>query len=216
MSELYRPIKILLADDHEVLRDGFQVMMKKQFDVEIIGEASNGEDLVRQAHQKHPDVIVTDIEMPLMSGIEATIRLTKELPEIGIIAFSVHNEESLILDMLKAGALGYIHKTAGKDQVMEAIKTVSKGHPYYCNETNNILKASRQKNKNKVVLTEKELLIIQLICKECSNIDISQQLSLSKRTIEDYRERIMEKINAKNAVGIVLYAIKNRIFQFNS
>src|SRR5665647_608961 len=116
MTKLYSPIKIILADDHDVLRDGFHALLKKQNDIEIIGEARNGEQLINLTRRLQPDVIITDIMMPVKTGIEATREIATEFPAIGIIAFSMYNEEGLIVDMLKAGANGYILKSSGRDE----------------------------------------------------------------------------------------------------
>ncbi len=219
MANLYVPIRIIFADDHEVLRDGFQGMMKKQVDIEIISEAKNGEELIRLTRQLQPDIIVTDIQMPVINGIDATRSITKDFPIIGIIAFSMYNEEGLIVDMLKAGAKGYILKSARKEEIIAAIKCVHKGGSYYCKETEFIISGIRAKNraltKDKIGprFSDKEIIIIKLICQEFSNQEIAGKLGLSKRTIEGYREQIMEKANARNTAGVVLYAIKNKIYE---
>src|SRR5215207_1311812 len=122
------PIRIVLADDHEIFRDGFKVMIKKQPSVQLVGEAANGEELIALTSQLRPDVIITDIKMPVMDGIEATKRLTADFPEIGIIALSMFDEENLIVEMLEAGAKGYLLKNAHKDEILEAIKTVDRNH----------------------------------------------------------------------------------------
>ncbi len=221
MPKLYVPIKIIFADDHEVLRDGFHVMMKKQVDIEVVGEAKNGEQLITITRLLQPDVIVTDIQMPGINGIDATREITKEFPIIGIIAFSMYNEEGLIIDMLKAGAKGYILKSSAKEEIIAAIKSVHKGQPYYCKETNHIISGIQAKNKaltkndKEVHFSGKEIIIMKLICQEKSNQEMALILGLSKRTIEGYRENIIEKTNAKNTAGIVLYAIKNKIHDIN-
>ena len=116
------PIRIILADDHEIFRDGFKAMLKKQPSVELIGEASDGEELVEVTRQLNPDVVVTDIKMPRMDGLQATRILSKEFPQIGIIALSMIDEENLIIDMMEAGAKGYLLKNAHKNEIIEAIK----------------------------------------------------------------------------------------------
>lgn len=216
------PIKIVLADDHEIFRDGFRVMIKKQPSVVLAGEASNGEELIDLAHKLSPDVVVTDIKMPKLDGLEATKRLTSELPGIGIIALSMSDEENLIVDMLEAGAKGYLLKNAHKEEIIEAIKTVKMGQSYYCNDTSLKLAEMIGKSRHGQVLrnkkpefTEKDLEVIRCICQQMSNKEIASQLHLSIRTIEGYRDRIQEKIGARNAAGIVVYAIKNKIYQVN-
>lgn len=216
MTKLYSPIRLLFADDHEVLREGFQSMMKKQSDIELVDEAMDGRQLVKLAGDVMPDIIITDIMMPEMNGIEATIEIIKQFPAIGVIAFSMVNEENLIVDMLKAGAKGYLLKSAGKEEVIAAVKSVYRGESYYCRETSRILSGIRAKSPTrKPRFSETEIMIIKLICKELSNQEIGHILNRSRRTIEGYREQILEKIRAKNTAGIVLYAVKNKIFEYH-
>ena len=214
------PIRIVLADDHEIFRDGFRVMIKKQPSVHLIGEASNGEELIKITHQLKPDVIVTDIKMPKVDGIEATKQLSNDFPYIGIIALSMFDEENLIVEMLEAGAKGYLLKNAHKDEIIEAIKEVNNNHTYYCNDTSaklaNLITKSKFRPAMKIVkpeFSEKEIAIIRYICQQLSNKEIANNLNLSIRTIEGYRDRILEKIDARNAAGIVVYAIKNNIYK---
>lgn len=219
MTKTQAPIKIVLADDHEIFRDGFRVMIKKQPSVQLIGEASNGEELVKLSLELKPDVVITDIRMPVMDGVEATKKLNELLPQAGIIALSMFDEEHLIVEMLEAGAKGYLLKNAHKDEIMEAIRTVDRNQTYYCNNTSaklaNLIAKSTFRSFTKAAkpeFSEKELSVIRCICQEMSNKEIAQHLNLSIRTIEGYRDRILEKVGAKNAAGIVVYAIKNNIY----
>lgn len=216
----YIPIDIILADDHEIFRDGFAVMLKKITEINLAGEASNGEELIKLMRTLKPQVIVTDIKMPKMDGIEATKRLKKEFPSVGIIALSMFDEENLIVDMLEAGAKGYLLKNAHKTEIIAAIKSVYKDEPYYCKDTSHKLaqmiaksRFNPYKKRPKIEFSEKEIAIINLICGEYSNKEIADKLILSKRTVEGYREKILEKIDAKNTAGIVVYAIKNNIYK---
>lgn len=216
----YIPIDIILADDHEIFRDGFAVMLTKIPEINLLGEASNGEELIKLMRTLKPEVIVTDIKMPKMDGIEATKRLKKEFPSVGIIALSMFDEENLIVDMLEAGAKGYLLKNAHKTEIIAAIKSVYKDEPYYCRETSHKLaqmiaksRFNPYKKRAKIEFSEKEIAIINLICGEYSNKEIADKLILSKRTVEGYREKILEKIDGKNTAGIVVYAIKNNIYK---
>ena len=220
MDRISRPIQVILADDHEIFRDGFNVLIKKNRKVEILGEASNGQELVDIARKLKPDVIITDIKMPVQNGIEATLQLTREMPEIGIIALSMFDEESLIVEMLEAGARGYLLKNAHKDEIVAAIEAVYRHQSYYCKDTTRKLsKMIAESNYNpfrkieKPAFTEKEIVVIRMICEEYSNQEIADFLKLSRRTIEGYRENILGKINARNTAGIVVYAIKNKLFE---
>lgn len=213
------PIKIVLADDHEIFRDGFRVMLKKQPHIELIGEAGNGDELIGITKQLKPDVVITDIKMPKMDGITATKFLSQAFPHIGIIALSMFDEENLIVDMMEAGASGYLLKNAHKNEIIAAIETVYNGSTYYCMHTSSklahLIGKSKFNPKDKIPrahFSDTELKIIQMICKEFTNKEIAQRLDLSTRTIEGYRERIQDKMNVKNAAGIVIYAIRNSLF----
>lgn len=216
----YPPVRIVLADDHEIFRDGFRIMLKKQKEIQLVGEAENGRELIQITESLNPDVIITDIKMPIMDGINATRKLSQLYPDKSIIAFSMFDEDSLIVDMLEAGARGYLLKNAAKTEVFDAIKTVYNGGTYYCHNTSLKLaqligksKFNPYKNSAKPAFNDRELTVIRYICQEFANKEISKKMNLSIRTIEGYREKIQEKIDAKNTAGIVVYAIKNGIFK---
>jgi DNA-binding NarL/FixJ family response regulator len=217
---LYLPIRVILADDHEIFRDGFQTMLKKQTEVEMVGEAENGKELLELTAKLNPDTIITDIKMPLMDGIEATKILSERFPHIGIITLSMFDEDNLVVDMLEAGAKGYLIKNAPKHEIFEAIKTVYNGGTYYCHHTSNKLAQMIAKSKfnpykkiPKIEFTERETEIIKLICSELSNKEMASKLNLSVRTVEGYRDKIQEKMDVRNTAGIVVFAIKNGIFK---
>lgn len=213
-------ISIVIADDHELLRDGFRVMLKKYPDIKLLGEAENGKSLIDLVQKVKPDVVLTDIKMPEMDGIEATRMLLKKNPGIRIIALSMFDEENLIIDMLEAGARGYLLKNSHKDEIMDAIRLVHYGQTFYCKTTSAKLVSMIAKSKfnpHKKTpapdFTEREIQIIKLVCEQLSNKEIADRLNLSVRTIEGYREKIQEKMEVKNTAGIVVYAIKKSIFQ---
>lgn len=222
MTKLPTPINIVLADDHPVFRDGFGVMLNKQSEVKMIGEAADGEELIQLCEALNPDVVITDIKMPKLDGIEATKRLTEALPHIGIIALSMFDEETRIVDMLEAGAKGYLLKNAPKTEIIEAIKAVNEGKMYYCSHTTEKLAQMIAKSSynpyhkiKKPEFSEKEIAVIHLICQQYAEKEIAEKLHLSIRTIEGYREKILEKMDVKNTAGIVVYAIKNGIYEIN-
>lgn len=220
MNSTLNKIRIVLADDHEIFRDGFNVMLKKQKEIELTGEAENGLDLIELVGKVQPDVILTDIKMPRMDGIEATRILSQKFPHINIIALSMFDDEHLIIDMLEAGAKGYLLKNAHKYEILEAVKAVYYQETYYCHHTTHKLaemiaksRFNPYKQKKKIEFTNKEKEVIHLICRQFSNKEMANELKLSTRTIEGYREKIMEKMNARNTAGIVVYAIKNNIYR---
>lgn len=213
-------INIIMADDHEIFRDGFAVMFRRSADIKLLGDARNGRQLITMVEKYNPDVVLTDIKMPDLDGVEATRIITASFPQIGIIALSMFDDDNLIIDMLEAGARGYLLKNAHKKEIVEAIRTVNKNEHYYCNHSSAKLAAmiassrfNPNKELRKIVFTEKETEVMKLICKEFSTREISEAMHLSGRTIEGYREKILEKTHARNTAGIVVYAIRHGIFK---
>jgi DNA-binding NarL/FixJ family response regulator len=218
-DKLYAPIRVMIADDHEVYREGFRVMLKKPAEFEVVGEAEDGLELLELAGKLQPEVIVTDIKMPKLDGVQATRRITELYPHIGIIAISMFDDDHLIVAMLEAGARGYLLKNAGKNEVFEAIKTVYRQETYYCHHTSGKLaqmiaksRFNPHRKRPKAEFNEKEKAVIRLICQEYSNKEMAAMLYHSVRTIEGYREKIQEKMGVRNTAGIVVYAIKNGIY----
>ncbi|MBL7702600.1 MAG: response regulator transcription factor [Ferruginibacter sp.] len=211
-------IKLIIADDHEIFRDGFKLMLSKFPEIILVGEAANGKELLELTEQVKPNVILTDIKMPVMDGIEATKKIAELYPDKGIIGLSMYDDDELIIEMLEAGAKGYLIKNAGKDQIIEAIKTVYNDDPYYCKTTSHKLtqmiaksRFNPYKKTAKVEFSEREKEIIACICAEMTNKEIGDKLFISVRTVEGHRLKILEKMNVKNTVGLVVYAIKNGI-----
>src|SRR5687768_888495 len=216
---MYQPIRIVIADDHEIFRDGFKLMMKKQSEIEFIAEAENGRELLELTNTHLPDVVVTDIKMPIMDGIEAAKQIKAKHPEIEIVALSMFDEENLVIDMLEAGARGYLLKNTHKEEVVQAVTAVFKKETYFCKQTSTKLAQMIAKSRftphkpvKKPGFNDRELEIIRLVCQEFSNKEIANKLNMSIRTVEGYREKILEKIEAKNVAGLVVYAIKNNIY----
>ncbi len=213
-------IRLILADDHEIFRDGLALMLSRQKDIILLGQASNGKELVELTEQQNPDVIITDIKMPVMDGIQASKLILKTQPDTKIIALSMFDEETLIVDMLEAGAKGYLLKNADKQEILDAIETVYEDKTYYCHHTsarltNMIVKSNFNpyKKKEPVSFNEREIEIIKLICQQNSSKEISDKLYLSSRTVEGYRTKILEKMNARNTVGVVVYALKHNLIE---
>lgn len=214
------PIKIIVADDHQMIREGFLTMFQKHPYISIAAEASNGVELVELTSIIKPDVVITDIKMPKMDGIEATRILNQKFPQIGIIAFTMYEEETSIIDMLEAGAQGYLIKSAAKEEIIEAINAIIDQRTYYCRETSTRLaqlitksKFNPHKKISQSIFSKREKEIIVLICDGFFNKEIASQLNLSVRTVESYRERIQEKMQVKNTAGIVVYAIRKGIYK---
>lgn len=213
-----QPIRIALADDHSIFREGMKVLLEKTNELEITGMAGNGKELLKIIREQKPDVVITDIDMPEMNGIEATREIHKEFPDIPVIALTIFNDEHFIVDMLEAGAKGYITKSTPKEEVLEAAKAVLAGEEYICNAatmrlTRMIANSKMTARKSKIEFSEKEIEIIQLICEQFASKEIADKTNLAFRTVEKYRHNIMEKIGARNLAGVVVYAIREGIWK---
>ncbi len=220
MQKLYRSIRVIIADDHEIYRDGVRSTLSQSEDIELVAEAADGASLLQLAAVNDPDVILTDIKMPVMSGIEATRQLSAKFPHIPVIALSMFNEDYLIIDMLVAGAKGYLLKDAVKAEIITAIKTVHKNENFFCNAT--AQKVSRLissrifdpgRKEGRIMLTDREQEVLKLLCEQRSNRDIADLLGLSTRTVEGLRADLLVKTDSQNLAGLVVFAIRYGIFR---
>lgn len=210
------PIRLVIADDHEIFRDGLALMLSRQKNMTLAGQAADGGELLAMVRETQPDVVLADIKMPHMDGIEATKILLQEFPDLKIIALSMFSEENLIVEMLEAGAKGYLLKNADKQEILDAIASVVQNQEYYCRDTSvtlasMIVKSNFSRKKEVVEFSDRELEIIKLICKQFTAQEMGESLFLSRRTVEGYRTRILEKMNVKNTAGVVIYALKNKL-----
>ncbi len=219
MSEI-KQIRVIIADDHDIYRDGLQLLLSKDPSILVVGEAENGKRLLELVPQVQPDIIVTDLRMPILDGVAAITLITRDYPAVKTIALSTFDSEHLIVEALEAGALGYIIKNAQKGEITDAIQTVAAGHPYYCKSTSvRLVKMisnshfNPYKIKEGHLFSDKDKEIIKLICEEKSNKEIGEVMFMSTRTIEGIRSRILEKMNVKTAAGIAIYAIKNALYR---
>jgi DNA-binding NarL/FixJ family response regulator len=208
-------IKVLLADDHGILRQGIQALIEKQSDIEVVGQAGNGLMAVEMTRQLHPDVVILDVSMPVLNGIEATRQIKSELPEVKVLALSVHANKEFILAMVKAGASGYMLKECVLDDLIQAINAVVAGQSYLSPQIASIILESITKDSifdaagsSHETLTSKEKQILQLLTEGKSAKRIASQLSLSVKTIEASRRHIMEKAEVDNLAGLTKYAIR--------
>jgi DNA-binding NarL/FixJ family response regulator len=212
-------IKIVIADDHEIFRDGLKLMLQRQPDIVVAGEAADGKELIDLVKHTLPDVIITDVKMPHLDGVAAAKYLTEHYPSIGIIALTMFDEEDLIVDMLEAGAKGYLLKNADKTEIIEAVHTVASNEPHYCRLTSQKLASMVAKSKfnwhlkkEKPEFNEREQEIIRYICEGLTNKEIGEKIFLSVRTVEGLRLKIIEKMNVKNTAGIIVYAIREHLY----
>ncbi len=212
-----RNIRVMIADDHVLFRNGLRSLLSKIKNVELVGEAVNGQDLVRRSIELSPDVILTDIGMPIMDGVVATKEIARRKIGSRVIVLSAHGKEEPILKMLEAGALGYVLKSAESDEISNAINAVYCNKPYFCREITEKLTEIVSKNYQlppaDIFFTDREKGIMRLICKESTSKEIAFKLNLSKRTVEGHRTRIMDKIGAKSIAGVITYALGHGIYK---
>jgi len=213
-----RNIRVMIADDHGIFRSGLRILLSQLKNIEVVGEAVNGQDLIRRSIELSPDIILTDIGMPVMDGIAATKELIRRKTGTRVIVLSAYGREEPILRMLEAGALGYVLKSADSAEISEAISTVYQHKPYFCREVTERLTEIVTKNYQLPVnidacFTEREKEIMQLICREFTSKEIAFSLNLSKRTVEGHRTRIMDKIGAKSIAGIITYSVEKGIYK---
>ncbi len=207
-------IKIIIAEDHALYRDGLRTMLNSHKDFEIIDEAVNGSELIKLFEFQKPDIVLMDINMPVLNGIEATKFITTHFNDTKVIAITMNDEKSSIMDMMDAGSNGYVLKSDDKDDIIKAINTVFNGDDYYSKNVENSIinlihsKKSNENIKKKIYFNEKELQLINYLCDELNSEEISKKMFLSKKTIDGLRLKIKNDLGVKNSIGIIKYAIK--------
>ena len=213
-------MNIIIVDDHQIVRDGISMLLMKTDDINIIGEASNGEQLLSLVKNLTPDIIIMDISMPKLSGIELTKIIKETYPQIEIVIFSSHTEGENVVNALEAGAKGILPKSTIREELIEALKVVNQGKefiskyiPYttFVNHIKNNKAAKEGKEKIEDILTTREIEIMKLIVDGKSNKEISGLLFISQRTVEKHKSNILNKLEMKSVVDLVKYAIKNNL-----
>jgi DNA-binding NarL/FixJ family response regulator len=211
-------IRLAIADDHKIFRNGLKATLEDCADFDLLIEASNGKQLIGMLTEHTPDVILMDIKMPEMDGIQTTTAVKQKYKDIKVLALSMFNEDKYIVDMMKAGASGYLLKNAEPEEIIEAIQTVYH-KDYYFNEHLSITLIKQLAGNNTgggssqslADFNEREIEVLRLVCQEYSNQEIADKICLSVRTVEGYRARLFEKTRSKNLVGLVIFAIKTGI-----
>jgi DNA-binding NarL/FixJ family response regulator len=212
------PIRILLADDHNILRDGMRLLLERQPGFLVVGEAADGRESVQLAQQQHPDVIVMDIAMPSMNGIEATRRIVEQQPHIGVVILSMHHDESYIIRSLKAGARAYLLKDALKTELISAIHAVVEGRSFFSPKVSRILQEDyfqalgrKGEDDSYELLTAREREILQLVAEGKTNKEVANTLNLSLYTVDTHRTHILQKLSLHSVPELILYAVRKGI-----
>ncbi len=211
-------VRILIADDHGIVRKGLRLQLEQYEEFQVVGEASDGREAVRLAEELSPDVIIMDIAMPNLNGIQATTQLVKKNPKLGVIMLSMHSDESYLTRTLTAGAKGYLLKDSADQDLYRAVQSVSEGKPFFSPTIAKTLLEDymRQLQQRGLqdsydLLTDREKEILQLLAEGKSNKEVAGQLNLSPSTVETHRTRIMQKLDLHSSADIVLYAVRKKI-----
>lgn len=211
-------IRILLADDHTILRKGLRLLLEREPDLAVVGEAATGREAIEAANNHNPQVIVMDIGMPIMNGIEATARIIAESPKRSVVILSVHSDEAYILRALKAGARGYLLKDSAETDLIQAVRSVAAGKAFFSPAVSKVLAEDylRQVRRQGVddphdLLTSRERELLQLIAELRSTKQIAEIFGVSIHTVDTHRGNLMEKLNMHSIPELILYAVRRGI-----
>lgn len=211
-------IKLFIVDDHQMMIDGIVSLLKDEKKFEITGTALNGMEALKKIEKNFPDILLTDVSMPEMGGIELCKEIKQKFSTIKVLVLTMYNDREIVNEILQAGANGYILKNTGKQELLEALESLNRNDAYYSSEVVNAL-IENMKNpiKEKQIyssdLTEREIEIVRLIVKEFSSAEIAEKLFISPRTVETHRKNILRKTGVKNIVGLIKYAYDNKLVE---
>ena len=216
-----KQITVLLAEDHTIVRQGLRLLVEADGDIKIVGEAKTGREAVQMTRELHPEVIVMDIAMPLLNGLEATRQILKTIPAIKILILSAHSDPEYIEQVVKAGALGYLVKQSSGDVLAKAIRELHKGRTFFTPSIAKRLKDEFHRptdgvglrKKKDHQLTSREVELLQLIAEGQANKQIASELSISIKTVEKHRQHLMEKLNIHDIAGLTRFAVAAGIIE---
>lgn len=200
-------VKVIIADDHKLIIDGLKSLLEEKPEIKIVAEAENGQELIEKTRVVNPDLIITDIDMPVLSGVEAVRVLRKESTALKILVLTMHKDKAMFLKLKEAGANGYIHKNCDKEELFFAINQLLKGKGFMSSEiqeADNSFKV--QDSATEVDLTKREVEILIHITEGLTNVEIGQKLFISDRTVDTHRTNLMKKLNVKNVAGLIRFA----------
>lgn len=207
-------LRIMLADDHRLFRDGLRTLLSQQSDMEVVGEAVDGPGVLTSARELRPDILLMDISMPGLNGIEATRRVLAEYPTIRIIMLSMHADQRYVSESLRAGALGYVLKDSAIDELLTAIRTVSRGQRFLSGSIASVILeeyvalAKERANSAFSALSPREREVLQLLAEGKSTKEMAAHLKVSVKTVESHRKQIMDKLNIHSVAELTKYAIR--------
>jgi DNA-binding NarL/FixJ family response regulator len=211
------PVRIVIADDHQMFIDGVKVLIRNEKRFEIVGEALNGADALGLVGKLSPDILITDINMPGMSGTELTKKVKAEFPQTKVLVLTMYNDREIISEIFSTDAEGYILKNTGKQELVTALSRIADDGTFYSNEVMSIMLARAKKEKKireqTAILTEREIEIVRLVTQEFSTAQIAEKLFISPRTVDTHRKNILQKTGVKTIVGLMRFAFENELLE---
>ena len=207
-------IRILIADDHKIIRDGLRTLIDREADMEVVGEAETGRHAIKITKQHHPDIVIMDITMPDLNGIDATRQILSEIKDVRVIALSMHSDKHFVEQMLRAGVSGYLLKDCAFEELNRAVHTVASGRVYLCSEVAGDVvhgfldQMKRDKNPSAAELTLREREVLQLIAEGHTTRTVSERLNISTKTVETHRKNIMEKLETTSIAELTKIALR--------
>jgi len=216
-------IKITLADDHQIFRDGIKSLLSDEENLSVIAEASNSDELLSSLKNSQPDILILDISMPEISGIELTKIISEQFPRVNILILSMHKNEDFVISAMRNGAKGYLPKDTSRKELLEAIDTIAHGEEYLGKLiSSGILRSYINKSRNgferadkEELLTQREKEIIEKVGAGLSNKEIAEKLFISVRTVDCHKNNIMKKLKIKSTAELIIYGIKNKIIEIS-
>jgi DNA-binding NarL/FixJ family response regulator len=210
MSQTKKKYKVIIADDHTLFRQGLKLILEDINNIEVIADVANGKELIETASELQPDLIIMDINMPLINGIEASRILLHNFPELKILVVSMYGDEQYYNSVIENGVKGFILKDAENTELRAAVSAILNGKTYFSQEL--LLKLIKnRKNSDQISITQRERQILELICQGYNSSEIASKLFLSERTVENHRANLLDKTGCRNSLSLVLYAFRNNL-----
>ena len=210
-----KTIKVILADDHQIVLDGLKLLLKEHPEIEVVGVASNGKEAIDLLQQTSADILVSDVEMPVMDGIESAAQVLQRFPETKVLMLTMYNDQAFIRRLIETGVNGYILKNKGKEELAEAIKDISEGKNYFGRDVTDVLissirnKEDKKKPQSGVPLTKREVEVLRLIADSKSTPQIAKMLFIAHSTVETHRRNLIDKTGVANSKTLIKWAIQN-------
>jgi DNA-binding NarL/FixJ family response regulator len=207
-------VRIVIADDHGIVRSGVKLLLDRQDDMEVVAEAEDGVDAVARVVEHRPDVAILDVSMPRMTGLQATHEIKQQSPDTQVLILSMHDDQRYLFEALRAGASGYVLKAAADQDLVDAVRAASRGEPFLTSEAQQaLIRDFLSRGDEPAALTPREQEVVKLIAEAHTNREIAEILQLSEKTVESHRARVLQKLGMRDRVELVRYAIRSGLVE---